>query len=83
MWGEGSQSYSEEVIKTYICKHGSIVSQRYNQQLSLPHLAAIHAGGSTENRLYRQFGREVAILARMGKFRFIVLTCVIAASMFT
>lgn len=70
MWGEGSESYSEEVIKTFICKHGSIVSQRRNnQQLGLNNLAAIHAGGSTGNVLNRQFGVEVAQLARMGKFR--------------
>ena len=70
MWGEGSESYSEEVIKTFICKHGSIVSQRnHGQQLSIPNLATIHAGGSTENRQYLPFGREVARLARMGEFR--------------
>ena len=70
MWGEGSESYSEEVIKTFICKHGSIVSQRNRgQQLTILNLAAIHAGGSTGYRLYRQFAREVANLARMGKFR--------------
>ena len=70
MWGEGSESYSEEVIKTYICKHGSIVSQRRNnQQLSLNNFGAIHAGGSTGNRQYIPFGKKVANLTRMGKFR--------------
>ena len=70
MWGEGSESYSEEVIKTFICKHGSILSQRRNNdQLSLPNLAAIHAGGSTGNRQYMLFGRKVANLIHMGKFR--------------
>ena len=67
MWGEGSKNYSEEVIKTFICKHGAIVSQRFSgQQLSIVALAAIHAGGSTENRRYGSFGRTVADLALTG-----------------
>ena len=69
MWDEGSKDYSEEVIRSFICKHGSIVQRRCNQQLSLTNLAAIHAGGSSGNVDNRQFGKEVAALALMGKFR--------------
>ena len=69
MWGEGSKNYSEEVIKTYICKHGAIVEGRRNQQLSVLNLAAIHAGGSSDNTRRIDFGREVAALIRNGKFK--------------
>ena len=72
VWGEGSKDYSEEVIRSFICKHGSIVQRRRNQQLSLTNLAAIHAGGSSGNVDNRQFGKEVAALAIMGKFRQLV-----------
>ena len=72
MWGEGSKDYSEEVIKNYICRHGSIVLEqraRNNNnargmggQLSLSNLASIHAGGSTRNSTDFQFGRKIVML---------------------
>ena len=71
VWGEGSKDYSEKVIKSYICRHGSVVRNRMdNQQLSLPNLAAIHAGGSANNRNRTniQFGRKVADLTFDSKF---------------
>lgn len=75
VWGEGSRSYSEEVIKTFICKHGSMIQRRFNlQQLGLNKLAAIHAGArsSTRSRAYAQFGAKVANLTRFSKLRLLV-----------
>ena len=72
MWGEGSKNYSEEVIKSYICRHGQIVMQRrMNNQLSIVNLAAIHVGGSSNNTKApnRQFGARVASLLTRSKFK--------------
>ena len=49
MWGEGSKDYSEEVITSYLCRHGSIVEQRSDRQLSIINVGAIHVGGSQNN----------------------------------
>jgi len=68
VWGEGSKNYSEEVVKSYICKHGTIIMEKNNRQLSLNSLAAIHVGGSENLRANVMFGRKVRQLAIMGKF---------------
>ena len=62
VWGEGSKNYSEEVIRSYLCRHGSVVQRKKNdQQLSVTNLAAIHAGGSSgnKNRSSLRFGIKV------------------------
>lgn len=69
VWGEGSKIYSEEVIKSYICKHGSSIEQASGRVLSRRALAAVHAGGSgsfrrAENRM---FAREVLEVLRSSK----------------
>ena len=69
VWGEGSKEYSEEVIKSYICRHGLIVQRNNdNQQPTPKNLAAIHAGGSRENknRTNRIFGAKVQRLINDG-----------------
>lgn len=68
VWGEGSKEYSEEVIKSYICRHGLIVQERNNNQLSPKNLAAIHAGGSSANtnKTNRNFGVKVQKLINNG-----------------
>ena len=71
MWGEGSKDYSEEVIKSYLCKHGSMVVERSGNDLSLNSLGTIHVGGSKlrdfRNRTNINFGRKIASLARTSK----------------
>ena len=73
VWGEGSRNYSEEVIKSYICRHGSIVEQRNDRknkqrELNIVNLAAIHVGGSTGNIANRPYGLRVAKLVKEGRF---------------
>ena len=70
VWGEGSKNYSEEVIRSYVCKHGLIVMRRRKNDLSKGNLAAIHAGGSSGNtdRINRKFGAKVFRLAFNGEF---------------
>ena len=69
MWGAGSKSYSEEVVKSYICKHGSIIEQTGDRVLNKRALAAVHAGGSANFRsaANRKFAREVLEVLRSGK----------------
>ena len=65
-----SKNYSEEVVKSYICLHGSIVQERRrNHQLSIVNLGAIYAGGSSNNNRANNllFGRELAQLIFSGK----------------
>ena len=71
VWGEGSKSYSEEVIRSYICRHGSTMMRRRNRsrQFSIRGLAAIHAGGSIRvTNETKMFVDKVWNLSRMGKF---------------
>ena len=61
MWGGGSKTYSEQVVKSYICKHGSLIEQASGRVLTRRTLAAVHAGGSDSFRRIenRMFAREV------------------------
>ena len=43
VWGNGSRSYSEEVIKSYICREAMMRST--SRQLSNKALAGLHKGG--------------------------------------
>lgn len=44
VWGEGSKNYSEMVIRSYLCRHGSDL--RNPSGIGLFTLAAIHHSGS-------------------------------------
>ena len=68
VWGEGSRDYSEKVIRSYICKHLSIIMQRSGQLANINTLGMIHRGGSTNyrNRTNIMFGRTVGHLAIIG-----------------
>ena len=70
VWGSGSKSYSEEVVRSYICKHGTIVKERRGQQLGRVNIAAIHKGGSDNNTdpENRGFGVLVNRMYRQGKY---------------
>ena len=75
MWGKGSKNYSEEVIKSYLCRHGSML--RYGSKLAIPgfdvlYFGALYFGGaanfkSRENLL---LGRQLSQLIGNGKFTF-------------
>ena len=71
VWGKGSKSYSEEVIESYLCKHGSIVEQRTGRQLNISTLGAIYFGGSANysSRENLQLGRQLAQLISNGKLQ--------------
>ena len=62
VWGETGKNYSKEVIRSYICKHGSILQRRRGMRLTIAGLAAIHAGGSSFTRKNVLFGSRVAQL---------------------
>ena len=44
VWGEGSKNYSEMIIRSYLCRHGSNLKKSDN--IGLFTLAAIHHSGS-------------------------------------
>ena len=72
VWGKDSKNYSEEVIKSYLCKHGSIVQENTGAQLTIVGLSAIYFGGSAEYRRREntQLGRQLAQLIHDGKLTF-------------
>ena len=72
VWGKDSKNYSEEVIKSYLCKHVSIVQQNTGNQVGTTSLGAIYFGGSAEyrRRENRQLGIQLAQLIHGGKLTF-------------
>ena len=68
MWGEGSKNYSEEIIRSYLCKHTSLLQRGRNLPLTIVGLAAVHAGGSAnfKSRANIWFGRLVARTLQSG-----------------
>lgn len=69
VWGEGSKEYSEQVIRSYVCRHGSIIEKKSNKQLSQQNLAAVHAGGSDQNtnKTNIEFARKLQRLINASK----------------
>ena len=64
VWGESGKNYSEEVIRSYICKHGPKFVRRLRSGVNITAriLAIIHAIGSSELNARRnnfQFVRRV------------------------
>ena len=68
MWGEGSKNYSEEIIRSYLCKHISLLQRGRGLTLTTVGLAALHAGGSANfgSRASVWFGRLVARTLQSG-----------------
>ena len=65
VWGSLSDEYAKEVIRSYLCYHGTIVKRRSSGQLPNRTIASIHRAGSTrrELRIHREFGRMVEEMA--------------------
>ena len=73
MWGEEGKNYSKAVIRSYICKHVSMLGR--NRQLSIISLAAIHAGGSSKYRERDniQFGKRILDQSLRGKLNLVYM----------
>jgi len=60
VWGRGSQNYSEEVIKSYICSQARL--RNSDRQLSYRALAGLHKGGFPQGlrqQTHKEFGMRV------------------------
>ena len=70
VWGSDSKNFSEDIVRSYICKHGMIVKERSRRQLSRSNIAAIHKGGSANNTVLanRLFGRTVNAMYFQSKY---------------
>jgi len=66
VWGKDSRIYSEEVIKSYICREAMTFS--HNNQLSTSGLARLHKGGfqNLRNQTLLPFGNTVTRIYNNG-----------------
>ncbi|XP_065920074.1 uncharacterized protein [Dysidea avara] len=66
VWGKDSRIYSEEVIKSYICREA--MRRSHNNQLSISGLARLHKGGfqNLRNRSLLPFGNTVTTIYNNG-----------------
>ena len=83
VWGSSGDEYSKQVIRSYICYHGTIVKQNRRRsrggQLNINSIAAIHRGGSTDlrtsSRVHSNFISSVREMVQSGK---LIYNCILS-----